>query len=111
MNITVEPVKWFDLVLACGLADVRAGCLHDLLQSSGENRSLPSVENLAKSLIPRFGEVFRRDMMDLKEEGGEEVEELRNLVDATEEAARKENEEKGGWATEPDLSGRAVRWG
>ncbi|GJJ10276.1 hypothetical protein Clacol_004502 [Clathrus columnatus] len=28
-NVTREPLSWFDQVIACGLADVKAGCLSD----------------------------------------------------------------------------------
>jgi lipoyl(octanoyl) transferase len=108
MNITPEPLKWFDLVLACGLADVRAVCLQDLVARNATNNGVmpthsPSVQDVARGLLPRFGKVFGRELVELKEETGE-VGEMLELVRQAELHAKKEREKKGGWATEPDMS-------
>lgn len=114
MNITPEPLKWFDLVMACGLADVRAVSLQDLVTRTATNNGiipvgLPSVRDVARGLMPRFGAVFGREMIELQpadRESDEEVKAMREIVDRAEEDARKENEQAGGWPSEPDLSGR-----
>jgi lipoyl(octanoyl) transferase len=114
MNITPEPLKWFDLVMACGLADVRAVSLEDLITRTATNNGiipvgLPSVRDVARGLMPRFAQVFGREVVELQTVDGEtdeEVRTLREIVDRAEEDARKENEQAGGWPSEPDLSGR-----
>ncbi|OCF32662.1 lipoyl(octanoyl) transferase [Kwoniella heveanensis CBS 569] len=132
MNITPQPIPWFDLVLACGLADVRAISLHDLLaRAQSHSHSQKSVEvippvpltvrDTAEALIPKFGEMFNREILPLEEstemetksnlsgsgrEGEEEVAAIRRLVERAEEEARVENEKNGGWPDRPDLSKR-----
>lgn len=110
MNITPEPLKWFDLVMACGLADVRAVSLHDLMTRGATNNGilpnvLPSVPEVAGEMVPLFAKVFGRGLEPLAQREGE-IGEMWEIVHRAEEQARKENAEKGGWATEPDLSGR-----
>jgi len=106
MNLTQEPIPWFDLVTACGLTDVRATSIHDMLKRlaipNGTTPQLPSVREVAGELIPKFGEVYKREMRDLAD-GGES--ELRELVHQAEESAV-EQIKKGGWPREPDLSKR-----
>ena len=106
MNLTQEPIPWFDLVTACGLTDVRATSIHDMLKRlavpNGTTPQLPSVRQVAGELIPKFGEVYKREMRDLAD-GGES--ELRELVHQAGESAVEQNK-KGGWPTEPDLSKR-----
>ena len=79
--------------------------------------SLPSVETVARGLLPRFSEMFGRELVQLGEEqGGEgeereekgEIEELRRLVRGAEGDARDANEKSGGWRREPDLSRREM---
>jgi hypothetical protein len=109
MNLTSEPISWFDLVTACGLTDVRATSIHDMLNrlstTNGSTPKLPSVRETAKMLVPKFGEVYKREMRDLAD-GGEN--ELQDLISRTEEDAIKQNKGSGGWPTEPDLSKRTV---
>ena len=110
MNITPEPLKWFDLVMACGLADVCAVSLHDLMTRGATNNGilpnvLPSVPEVAGEMVPLFAKVFGRSLEPLAQREGE-IGEMWEIVHRAEEQARKENAEKGGWATEPDLSGR-----
>ena len=115
INVTSEPLRWFDLVLACGLADVRAVCLHDLIERNAASSGvmpgrLPTVEGAARALLPKFENVFRREFIDLAADGdGEgEVEELREMVGKAEAEAREVNERAGGWASEPDLNIREI---
>jgi len=107
MNLTREPIPWFDLVTACGLTDVRATSIHDMLKRlaipNGSSTRLPSVKDVAGELIPKFGEVYKREMRDLAD-GGES--ELRELVQQAEETAVEQNKKGGGWPTEPDLRKR-----
>lgn len=116
MNLTPEPIRWFDLVTACGLNDVRATSIHDMLnalrkidRTDGGNlkmeMGMPSVRGTAEMLIPLFGEVYKRDIKDLRDGGEEELVEL--CVKAEEEAVG-QNQRQGGWPTEPDLSRRLL---
>jgi hypothetical protein len=104
MNLTPEPISWFDLVTACGLTDVRATSIHDMLNrlavTHGTKPTLPSVKQTAEMLVPKFGEVYKREMRDLAD-GGES--ELQDLIARTEETAIRQNRESGGWRAEPDL--------
>lgn len=58
-NVTQEPRAWFDQVVACGLADVRAGCI--------EEAAAPEtvVDKDIESLIPVLARVFQRDVVKL----------------------------------------------
>jgi hypothetical protein len=100
MNITPEPIKWFDLVLACGLADVRATSLHDLLETASAGSgllppTLPSVQGVAEGLVPRFRKAYGR-------------EELREVIGLAEREAERVVKQMGGWRSEPDLSKRVL---
>jgi len=118
INVLPTPLKWFDLILACGLADVRATSLHDMIGkralASGVLPSyLPTVTDVARGVIPGLERIFGRSMVDLQDGNGdgevrEEVEEFKELCTGVEEEARRVNRERGGWLTEPDLSGRKI---
>ncbi|OBZ79770.1 putative lipoyltransferase 2, mitochondrial [Grifola frondosa] len=84
MNITREPLAWFDQVVACGLTDVKAGCIADATKNSNAQASI-SVEGEVPGLVSCFGRVYERDMvqMDLSGEG-----EIEDAIRAVEEAAR-----------------------
>ncbi|KAI0733955.1 chloroplast lipoate protein ligase [Fomitopsis betulina] len=80
MNITREPRAWFDQIIACGLADTKAGCVAD-----ASSASEVTVRAEIGGLVARFGQQFQRDMLQLEmDEGGEMVEE----ICAVEEEAR-----------------------
>lgn len=51
-NVTREPISWFNQVIACGLADVKAGCLSDAAR-----RSI-SVEEDMKLFLEVFARIF-----------------------------------------------------
>lgn len=112
MNITPEPIAWFDLVMACGLADVRAVSLHNLI-TRGAMRDrimpskLPSVQDVARSIMPRFGETFGREIKALDDRDSGEAGEVWGLVQKAEQDAREENANHGGWPSEPDSTQRA----
>jgi hypothetical protein len=71
INVTGEPIPWFDLVTACGLNDVRATSLQGVV--SGERLSTSdkmsdsplSVKEVANGMMPFFGDKFDRRMMAL----------------------------------------------
>jgi lipoyl(octanoyl) transferase len=107
MNLTKEPISWFDLVTACGLTDVRATSIHDMLQRlsipNGSEVRLPSVRETAEELLPKFGQVYKREISSMAD-GGES--ELQELLGRAEESAVEHNKRSGGWPSEPDLSKR-----
>ncbi|TFY75739.1 hypothetical protein EWM64_g8273 [Hericium alpestre] len=78
-NVTCEPVRWLDEIVACGLSDMRAGSVE------GAAGKRVSVEDEIPGLVERFGRSYERDMveMDVNREGraGE-------LIAALEEEAR-----------------------
>ena len=91
MNVTREPRAWFDQIVACGLADVKAGCIADASATKGNK---VTVEEEIGGLVTRFGEQFERDMHRLDMSGrGEVVDEIR----AVEEEARS----AGSWPQGP----------
>lgn len=112
MNITHEPIAWFDLVMACGLADVRAISLHDLITRGAMQDGiiaprLPSVQDVARSIMPKFGEMFGREIKALNSLDSGEAGEIWGLVQAAEQGAREKNDKCGGWPSGPVLSQRA----
>ena len=120
MNITPEPLAWFDLVLACGLADVRAVSLYDLVARSALANGVlpegtPDVRGVARELVPRFGKMFGRTVLDLRSpfdsqvadgvrDDPQELEEVVGMIAEAEEEAKEQNRKTGGWASAPDLS-------
>ena len=73
-NVTREPLKWFDQVVACGLEDVKAGCIADAV-----GRDVSMTEDL-ESFLPVFERTFGREVvrMDLEQDSlaGELIREL-----------------------------------
>jgi lipoate-protein ligase B len=110
LNVTPQPIKWFDLILACGLEGVRATCLNDMINKHGRERERRlSVGDVAKGLIPRLEGIWGRKMVDLGDDALEgeqeaEVNELREMCDQAERDAERMNVESGGWPDEPVLS-------
>lgn len=107
MNITPEPIAWFDLVTACGLDDVSAVSLHQLLQAlPTPPASLPSVLEASQALVPRFADTFQREFVELGAgaQDGEvagDVEAIREIVAEVEAEAAQAEKEAGGWPTAP----------
>ncbi len=85
INVTSEPVKWFEEVVACGLTDVKAGNIAEATRSM----SVIEVEGEMDQLVQRFGQVFERDMVKLDLESDVECGEA---IRAVEEEARKAGE-------------------
>jgi lipoyl(octanoyl) transferase len=88
LNVTQEPVAWFDQVVACGLVGVKAGCIE---VSAGKHIR---VEDEIPGLVSRFGRVYERDLAPLKLEEDEELGAA--IADLEEEAER-----AGDWPRTP----------
>jgi lipoate-protein ligase B len=90
LNVTREPLPWFNQIVACGLADVQAGSIESKLQK------YLSIQDEIPALVRQFGHVFQRDMvkMVLQDEGeiGEALMALEN-----------EAEKAGIWSEKPRL--------
>ncbi|KAI0358964.1 lipoyltransferase [Trametes cingulata] len=80
LNVTREPLPWFEKIVACGLADVKAGCIANATEPDGID-PYGSVAGEYPGLIGRFGRIYGRDMvpLDLSSEG--EVEDAVRLVE------------------------------
>ncbi|EIW65013.1 lipoyltransferase [Trametes versicolor FP-101664 SS1] len=80
LNVTPEPLAWFNKVVACGLTDVKAGCISDTVESKG-GAALDSIAGELPGLVKRFGRIYERDTvpLDISAEG-EEEEAVRAMV-------------------------------
>ncbi|KAG2142565.1 lipoyltransferase, partial [Suillus cothurnatus] len=58
-SIGVQPLEWFGQVVACGLADVKAGCI---TEAKGKN---VRVEDVVPGIVDAFGTLYGRDMVKL----------------------------------------------
>ncbi|KAF9270551.1 lipoyltransferase [Marasmius fiardii PR-910] len=94
MNVTREPEKWFEKVVACGLVGVKAGSIEGALQSRNRAQEGMSVAMEIPNLVSRFGEVFGREMVELNLEKGGEIEEAIQSVQS-------EVTELSEWSREP----------
>ncbi|KAI0809209.1 chloroplast lipoate protein ligase [Irpex lacteus] len=74
INVTPEPVPWFNHVVACGLAGVRQGNIAENTRTKARD-SVTVPEEIA-GLVQQFGRVFGREMAKLElseEEIGPEI--------------------------------------
>ncbi|TDL22405.1 lipoyltransferase [Rickenella mellea] len=71
LNVTSEPLKWLDTVVACGLTDVKAGCIAGRSTTKAEESI--SVQSEVPLVVERFGAVFGREMQKLDIERSPEV--------------------------------------
>jgi len=60
MNVTREPRAWFDEVVACGLADVKAASIEGATSRERE------VGTEVPGIVERFGRVMERQMVPLE---------------------------------------------
>lgn len=90
LNVTEEPFPWFNRVVACGLTDVKPGCI---AEATKPDASI-TVTGELPGLIARFGRIFERDMVELDVGANGEVEEA---IRAIEREAR----ERGSWPHAP----------
>ncbi|KAG6371604.1 lipoyltransferase [Boletus reticuloceps] len=88
VNVTQEPLGWFDKVVACGLADVKAGCI---ALAAGEQ---VQVHDMVEGMVHAFSRSYGRDMKKLEVESAGEVGEA---IHELEEEARK----AGDWPRTP----------
>lgn len=90
INITNEPLHWFNQIVACGLDDVHAGSIESKL-----GRPI-DVQEQMRELTTQFGKMFERDMatMDIQKEGE---------IGAAILALEKEAELAGTYASEPQV--------
>lgn len=79
LNVTPSPLPWFDNVVACGLADVKATAI------AGRSQSCPgdavSVEGEIAGMVDTFGRIFSRDMERLELKQGEVADAILELED------------------------------
>ncbi|KAI0006172.1 lipoyltransferase [Russula compacta] len=80
MNITHEPRAWFDQIVACGLADVKAASIE---VATGRNLEV-GIE--VPGIVERFGRVMERQMVPLEVRSGE----LAELVYTLEQGSRED---------------------
>ncbi|TRM59284.1 hypothetical protein BD626DRAFT_462765 [Schizophyllum amplum] len=60
LNVTREPLPWFEQIVACGLADVKA------VSISTAKGTEVKVDQEIPGLVSRFGQLYERDMAPLK---------------------------------------------
>lgn len=63
INVTPEPRRWFDQIVACGLEDVKAGCIANA--STKRNSEDVTVEGEIPGITERFGRAIGREMVPL----------------------------------------------
>ena len=73
MNVTREPRAWFDEIVACGLADVKAASVE-----CATGRKV-DVGMEVPAIVDRFGQVMERQMVPLEMGSGELAELVYNL--------------------------------
>lgn len=90
INITREPIPWFDQVVACGLADVKAGSVESVIGKP------VNIHEEIPGLLSRLGRMLERDFqpMNLADEG-----EVGEAIAVAEDNALR----AGDWAEAPQL--------
>ncbi|KAG6866237.1 hypothetical protein C0991_006824 [Blastosporella zonata] len=88
LNITREPIAWFDRIVACGLEGVNAGSVETAQDK------VVHLDDEISGLVGRFGRLYEREVvpMKLEEEG-----EMGEAIAALEEEAIR----AGPWPTAP----------
>ena len=100
INVTDQPLHWFDLVTACGLNDVRATSIQKMLPDSNG----ATVRSVAEDLMPYFSRKFGRDVVPLASLSGMNAgaETIANLIQQAEKQAGAAILEKGDtWLERP----------
>ena len=69
VNITREPLSWFDQIIACGLIDVKAVSVESELQKPVD------INEEVSGIVESFGDIFERSMAKLDLESGGEISE------------------------------------
>ncbi|KAG8904215.1 hypothetical protein FRB99_002079 [Tulasnella sp. 403] len=71
-NVTDEPLRWFDRVIACGLADVRATSILKSLPPTASKADV-TVSAQMNKVVDGFSETIERPMRQLMEGGEDEL--------------------------------------
>ncbi|KIM32960.1 hypothetical protein M408DRAFT_14532 [Serendipita vermifera MAFF 305830] len=88
VNITREPLAWFDQVIACGLADVKAASVQSVREKlDGKSPSLDMQEE-KRVLAKMYGDTYGKEIRELQKEDGE----IWEAVQEMEEIAAKAGE-------------------
>jgi len=88
INITNEPLSWFNQITACGLDDVRAGSIESKLNKP------TALGDEMRRIARQFGKLFVRDMVVLEQNDGSEI---GKAIAALEREAK----DVGDWAKAP----------
>jgi hypothetical protein len=102
MNVTNQPLSWFNLVTACGLDDVRATSLQKMLPDA----SGTTVRSVAEELMPFFSRKFGRDVVPLTTLSGMNAgaDTITKLIRQAEKKAQKALLERGSaWPEQPTI--------
>ena len=97
VNVTNEPLAWFDCVIACGLEGVQAASVQSTSEkkpASAEQEAFPSVTEEMGVLAKMFGERYDREIRSLEEHGPKEIVEEVEKLEA-------ETERLGDWSKAP----------
>jgi lipoyl(octanoyl) transferase 2 len=96
LNVTSEPKAWFNQVVACGLADVKAGSISDY-----SNRNEVSMEAEAEGMLRDMAGRLEREIEPALAPGGETVDPyLQTLLKEAEDEASN----AGPWLSKPQLT-------
>ena len=69
LNVTREPLPWFDQIVACGLTDVKAVSVESELQKPVD------INEEVSEIVETFGDIFERGMIKLDLKSGGEISE------------------------------------
>ena len=67
MNVAQEPLAWFDRVVACGLADVKAGCIALATEKQVQ------VHDVVEGMVDAFSQSYGREVKKLELESAGEL--------------------------------------
>jgi lipoyl(octanoyl) transferase 2 len=88
VNITREPLPWFDQVIACGLADVKAASVQSAREKLDERSPSFNMQEEKRVLAQMYGSAYGKETRELGEEDGE----IWDAVQELEEIATKAGE-------------------
>lgn len=71
LNVTRSPIAWLNNVVACGLADVKAGSIAG--RSKLHTEPDISVVGEIPAIVDTFGRIFERDLVSLELSAGDDV--------------------------------------
>lgn len=79
VNVEEQTRRWFDAIVACGLADVKATSVEAVHRDLGLSKDGPlKVLDVVPRAVDLFGQQYGRGMQELKE--GDQFNELRELI-------------------------------